>query len=95
MVHLKGPAAKRQRCAFLGGQRHTSLSRAGRAAVFSRVLHQRADANTTLDECRALYTKCDNKTLVITITTVHGSGKYNKWCPCFDPLTQSSARLVF
>ena len=80
---------------FLGGTATHFTITHRRAAVFSRVLHQRADANTTLDECRALYTKCDNKTLVITITTVHGSGKYNKWCPCFDPLTQSSARLVF
>ena len=48
------------------------------------------DATTTLDECRALYTECGDPDEIITITTVHGSGKYNKWCPCFHTDTQSN-----
>ena len=51
-----------------------------------------ANASTTLDECRALYAACGRAEDIITITTVHGSGLVNKWCPCFDPLTQSNVK---
>ena len=51
-----------------------------------------ADASTTLEECRALYTECGDAAEIITLTTVHGSGQYNKWCPCFDKSTQSNVK---
>ena len=51
-----------------------------------------ADASTTLDECRALYTECGDAAEIVTLTTVHGSGQYNKWCPCFDKSTQSNVK---
>ena len=51
-----------------------------------------ADASTTLDQCRAFYAACGRAADIVTITTVHGSGQYNKWCPCFDTLTQSNVK---
>ena len=51
-----------------------------------------ADASVTLDECRALYTQCGDPAEIVTLTTVHGSGQYNKWCPCFDKSTQSNVK---
>ena len=51
-----------------------------------------ADASTTLDQCRAFYAACGQAADIVTITTVHGSGQYNKWCPCFDTLTQSNVK---
>ena len=51
-----------------------------------------ADASVTLDQCRALYTQCGDPAEIVTLTTVHGSVQYNKWCPCFDKSTQSNVK---
>ena len=59
---------------------------------FFLACYTNADASTTLDECRALYTECGDAAEIVTLTTAHGSGQYNKWCPCFDKATQSNVK---
>ena len=45
---------------------------------FFLACYTNTDASTALDECRALYAECGRAAEIVTITTVYGSGQYNK-----------------
>jgi len=47
-----------------------------------------ADATMTLAQCRALFAGCSSA--AYSITTAHGSGTYQRDCPCWDPTTRSN-----
>ena len=47
-----------------------------------------ADATMTLAQCRALFTGCSST--AYSIATAHGSGTYQRDCPCWDPTTRSN-----
>ena len=47
-----------------------------------------ADATMTFAQCRALFTSCSSASTIIT--TAHGTGSYQRDCPCWDKNTRSN-----
>jgi hypothetical protein len=47
-----------------------------------------ADATMSFAQCRALFTSCSSASTIIT--TAHGTGPYQRDCPCWDKNTRSN-----